>query len=79
MYEFGLANGVDKMIGIMELKRWGQVFASCGCEYVLWPNARVFDPKTPEIVSHAGEITISERELARIRAKTGARPDLLAV
>lgn len=77
--EFGLANDIEKFIGVMYDEIWVKVFGRHGCNYTHWKTAKVFEPGNPQRLAHAGYISVSKATLARVRETTGIHASVLVL
>jgi len=72
--EFGLANGIERYIGVMQNLIWSRVFMQSGWGAEFLGAERMID----HIRTRAGQVLVSEEALARVRARTGIAEPVLA-
>ncbi|MCK4944839.1 MAG: autoinducer synthesis protein [Alphaproteobacteria bacterium] len=72
--EFGLNNGVQKIIGVMPPLIFKRVFGRAGCEYDLLGPEKIIDDGD---VIRAAALVVSAERLIRVRKKTGISQSVL--
>lgn len=65
--EFGIANGIERYIGVMQNMIWSRVFIQSGWEVEFLGSERIID----RIRTRAGQVIVSQEALQRVRTRTG--------
>jgi acyl homoserine lactone synthase len=71
--EFGLANGIERYIGVMQSLIWSRVFVQSGWGAEFLGPERIID----RIRTRAGQVHVSTEALMRVRATTGFHESVL--
>lgn len=72
--EFGLANGIERFIGVMQTFIWRRVFIEAGWQPEYLGAERLIDGAK----TRAGQVHVSAAALAAVRARTGITAPVLA-